>query len=195
MNLVVMRKSSRDIEGLQQLAKDAYELNGCKPFSLVEVGSYAGESMDIMMDTGLVSQMTCIDPWTAGYDSRDPASRSDMTAVEAEFDKRAERHGFKVTKFKGNLQEFLVSGVTSSEYGLVYIDASHRYEDVQKDISSALELRPTIGVAGHDYASGWSGVVRAVDETLGKPQMQYVDSSWLNPTKSIISKNTQKDKN
>jgi len=195
MNLVVMRKSSRDIEGLQQLAKDAYELNGCKPFSLVEVGSYAGESMDIMMDTGLVSQMTCIDPWTAGYDSRDPASRSDMTAVEAEFDKRAERHGFKVTKFKGNLQEFLVSGVTSSEYGLVYIDASHRYEDVQKDISSALELRPTIGVAGHDYASGWSGVVRAVDETLGKPQMQYVDSSWLSPTKSIISKNTQKDKN
>lgn len=66
--IVTMRKSPKEIEGLQQLAKDAYELNDCKPFSLVEVGSYAGESMDIMMDTGLVSQMTCIDPWTAGYD-------------------------------------------------------------------------------------------------------------------------------
>lgn len=137
--------------------------------------------MDIMMDTGLVSQMTCIDPWLAGYDPQDVASRSDMTVVEAEFDKRAERHGFKVTKFKGNLQEFLVSGVSSPEYGLVYIDASHRYEDVKRDLSSALELHPTIGIAGHDYASGWSGVVRAVDETLGKPQTQYVDSSWLVP--------------
>ena len=180
-DITVMRKSSKDIEGLQQLARDVYELNGCKPFSLVEVGSYTGESMDIMMDTGLVSQMTCIDPWLAGYDPQDVASRSDMTVVEAEFDKRAERHGFKVTKFKGNLQEFLVSGVSSPEYGLVYIDASHRYEDVKRDLSSALELHPTIGIAGHDYASGWSGVVRAVDETLGKPQTQYVDSSWLVP--------------
>lgn len=138
--------------------------------------------MEIFLDTGFVSSITCVDPWQSGYDSRDPASGSDMTAVEAEFDRRAERHGFKVTKFKGNLQEFLVSGVTEPEYALVYIDAEHTYDAVRRDISSALELRPTIGVAGHDYASSWSGVVRAVDETLGKPQMQYVDSSWLSPT-------------
>lgn len=186
--LVKMRKSPKEIEGLRELIKDAYEMNDCKPFSLVEVGSFSGESMDIMMDTGLVSQMTCIDPWTAGYDPQDIASRSDMTAVEAEFDRRAQRHGFKVAKFKGNLHEFLVSGVTEPEYGLVYVDASHKYQDVKKDISAALELHPRIGVAGHDYCDGWSGVVRAVDETLGKPQMQYVDSSWLIPTKSIISK-------
>ena len=40
--VTAMRKSPKDIEGLQQLARDAYAMNGCKPFSLVEVGSYAG---------------------------------------------------------------------------------------------------------------------------------------------------------
>ena len=48
---------------------------------------------------------------------------------------------------------------------IVYIDASHNYEDVKKDIEAWLPKVKLGGIlAGHDY--GWEGVNRAVNEML-----------------------------
>jgi len=33
--------------------------------------------------------------------------------------------------------------------------------------------------AGHDYADGWPGVKKAVDEIFGKPDKVYMDSTWV----------------
>lgn len=47
----------------------------------------------------------------------------------------------------------------------VYIDASHDYENIKKDIA-CWYLKVRIGgiLAGHDYFGEWSGIVKAVDE-------------------------------
>lgn len=34
-------------------------------------------------------------------------------------------------------------------------------------------------IAGHDYCSTWSGVMKAADEMLGKPDKTFPDCSWI----------------
>lgn len=59
-----------------------------------------------------------------------------------------------------------------------FIDASHEYEDVKKDIELYLPKVKRGGIlAGHDYVAGWSGVVRAVNELLGK--IDSKGTSWI----------------
>lgn len=61
---------------------------------------------------------------------------------------------------------------------MVFIDASHRYEDVLADIRAWLPKTRRI-IAGHDYAPvEWPGVVRAVREVFGSGGMQAAQSIW-----------------
>lgn len=54
-------------------------------------------------------------------------------------------------------------------FDIVYIDASHDYKSVKEDI---LHWMPKVKyggvICGDDYSPRWLGVIRAVDETLGK---------------------------
>jgi hypothetical protein len=55
--------------------------------TLVEIGSYMGESMDIFAQSNKFSKIFCVDPWTNGYDDGD-ASSFDCEYAEKHFDKR-----------------------------------------------------------------------------------------------------------
>ena len=60
----------------------------------------------------------------------------------------------------------------------VFIDADHSYEAVKMDIENWMpKVRKGGILAGHDYNSAWSGVVRAVNEIF--PEAQKIDSCWL----------------
>lgn len=53
-------------------------------------------------------------------------------------------------------------------FDIVYIDASHEYEDVKNDILSWLPKIKKDGIiCGDDYIEGWPGVVQAVNEVFG----------------------------
>ena len=80
-----MRKNDA---GIADIAVDCAQATK-RPLTVVEVGSYAGESMEMFTKTGLVSKMYCIDPWQPGWDGNDPAAQTDMAEAEAMFDKRA----------------------------------------------------------------------------------------------------------
>lgn len=82
-----------------------------------------------------------------------------------------------IHKFKGTLQDF-VKHFPETRPDLYYIDAEHTYEACRKDIDSALKTMPKF-IAGHDYCSTWPGVMKAVDETLGKPDATFQDGSWM----------------
>jgi hypothetical protein len=70
--------------------------------------------------------------------------------------------------------------VPDQSVDLVYIDASHGYRAVKQDIKEWLpKVRPGGYITGHDYSRFWPTVVRAVDESMGKPQQIFDDSSWL----------------
>ena len=145
---------------------------------MVEVGSYAGESADIFAQSPKISQIWCIDPWTPGYDSTDVASSSDFNEVEHAFDLVAERHSDKIHKFKGVLKDFQEQ-FPNDVPDFIYIDANHTYEGCKSDIHIALLWNNIPIIGGHDYASWCPGVIKAVDEVLGKPTKTFVDSSWV----------------
>jgi predicted O-methyltransferase YrrM len=57
-------------------------------------------------------------------------------------------------------------------FDIVYIDASHDYESVKKDIIAWLPKVKDGGIiCGDDYISGWPGVVKAVNEVIGDVQV------------------------
>lgn len=156
---------------------DMVNYTGLDGMVIVEVGSYAGESADVFASMGNVREIWCIDPWSPGYDENDIASGSDMSAAESEFDKVCAKHGGKIRKFKGTLDDFLCAdlGVFPD---LVYIDAKHEYESVLEDIRSSLKMNPEF-ISGHDYSECWKGVVKAVDEKFSFPDETFRDTSWI----------------
>lgn len=63
---------------------------------------------------------------------------------------------------------------------VIFIDMDHRYEAVKQDIQTWLPKVKAGGyLAGHDYESGWQGVVNAVDELLGKTNILTMDTCWI----------------
>lgn len=177
-----MRKSENGIiiqrEGMlrQGLLDFIAALPDVKGMRMLEVGSYAGESAELFAESGKFAEIVCIDPWQGGYDEKDEASRSNMAEAEAAFDRMMDRY-WAIRKFKGTFAEFAAKDPLMYP-DLVYIDACHTYEGCKGDIQEALKLEPRI-IAGHDYAHWCEGVVRAVDEILGKPQMRFQDGSWM----------------
>lgn len=167
-----MREKAEERDALKSLV----EITGLENLTMIEVGCYSGESSEIFASTGKVKTLWCIDPWKNGYDARDIASSSDFTAVEKKFDEMAERNPV-VKKFKGTLADF-VEAHPEVKPDLIYIDACHTYEAVKSDINLALKFCPKF-ISGHDFCSGWAGVMEAVRETLGEPDQTFADNSWI----------------
>ena len=179
-DIQTMRAEDNMREGLVSLVKDCASVSGGN-LNVVELGSYAGESARIMLDTGLVRHITCIDPWKAGFDTTDPASFDDMAAVEAAFD-AAVAGDPRVSKFKGTCSEYVRTSYATGGPGsvdLVYIDACHTYNALLNDITrAALYLRPSVAIAGHDICL--RGIGDAVFMVFGHaPDKTYGDGSWL----------------
>lgn len=82
-----------------------------------------------------------------------------------------------VNLIKGHSQD-IVSKYTDETLDFCFIDGSHEYDDVKKDILAYLPKVKTGGIlAGHDYDAIWGGVIKAVDEILG--QVQVINGSWI----------------
>lgn len=64
----------------------------------------------------------------------------------------------------------------------VFIDASHDYENVKKDINAWLpKIKPGGIISGDDYHPTWSGVVAAVDESFGaQVKKDYLQAWYVN---------------
>lgn len=60
-------------------------------------------------------------------------------------------------------------------FNIVYIDASHDYESVKKDINAWLpKVKPGGYICGDDYCTAWIGVYDAVNEIFGKDNIKVV---------------------
>jgi hypothetical protein len=81
------------------------------------------------------------------------------------------------------IKSFSLDGVSlfkDNYFDIVYLDASHEYKDITGDINAwKPKIKNNGFISGHDYQTLCPGVIRAVDELLGKPDKIYEDSSWI----------------
>ena len=174
----VMRfKGTQGESELRRMCDEMREIIGDTP-TIVELGSYMGESSLIFAEEFPNGKIICVDSWEGGFDDSDSCSNVDYSDVEKQFDLRMNMVN-NITKIKG------LSTSVEIECNLVYIDACHKYECVKNDIIHWLPLTKQI-ISGHDYNTDEfiqyhphiAGVKVAVNELLGKPDNNYGDGSW-----------------
>ena len=181
-----IRPDNNNIISLVSLV-DSISFRKEKRLVMIEIGSYQGQSMEIFCKTDKIKTIVCIDPWKSGYDTRDPASYTDMIEVEKAFDKRvSEIKNVEIIKHKGTIDTFIKSDEFEKVKNLVdfvYIDGCHTYDACKHDIEICQNIiKPKIAISGHDYAdypNYWDGVRQAINEKIGIPDKTFVDGSWI----------------
>jgi predicted O-methyltransferase YrrM len=144
--------------------------------TMAEVGCYTGESTKLFLESNKIAKLYAIDIWNdeiGNFAKMDP--NHDFSTVERIFDENMSK--FNIEKLKMNLQEALEF---LPPLDFIYIDANHDYEFVKDDITNALKKIKKGGlITGHDYNNESPGVIKAVNEFFGKPDIIFSDSSWL----------------
>ena len=77
----VMRFEGNGINGLRDLCFTIDEKIGGK-ITIVEIGSFMGESAVIFAEEFPNAKIYCIDPWKSGYDDKDDANSSKKNQIE-----------------------------------------------------------------------------------------------------------------
>lgn len=148
---------------------------------VVEVGSYKGRSSSFMavelskLDRKVI--FDCVDTWQGSEEHQDIQTIIDNKLFE-EFQKNMEPvKDFYNTKRMTSLDAAKLYEDNSLD--MVFIDASHDYENVKQDIL-AWEPKVKMGgiISGHDYQPCWSGVIKAVNEIIKNPTVFPNSTSW-----------------
>ena len=171
--------------------RDLITYIGRDHITMVEAGSYAGESASVFLATGKVDKIYCVDPWKPGYDPADPASKADnLLEAEREFDRRFAGDN-RVVKVKSTIQEAVSGKLIPEHVDLVYVDACSLYAAVVSDLRAVRGMCDIL--AGHDIGAGGGALLRAIRDALGRfPEKVFSDTSWVvrDPADSRISADT-----
>jgi hypothetical protein len=137
--------------------------------SMVEIGSYRGESANIFAQSGNLASIVCVDAWHGPHYSQGEPAFDQVAALWTPLITKRKAAGLDAAKtFKAQSLDF------------VYIDADHSYDAVRADIDAwNTKVRAGGLIGGHDYCHAFPGVIRAVSETFGIPERVFPDSSWL----------------
>lgn len=142
--------------------------------SVVEVGSWKGRSTHALL-SGCLGPVTAIDHFMG-------SNGGDLTLELAKQEDVAATFRNNVGSFP-NLNLVEKSSQDAAEllkdekFDMVFIDAEHTYSGLKKDIELWKGKAKKV-LCGHDYCPAWPGVMRAVDEALGKPD-KVVESIWI----------------
>lgn len=176
MNIETGKDIMRNDYSKQGLLELIAHIGDTKDLSMVEIGTFIGESTIIFAEH--FKSVIGIDPFLAGYDPEDPTSRFDFNEVYQEYLLR--------TKPFANISTITltsddaISQLEGHQYDFIYIDGLHQYEQVKTDISNYMRfVKPNGFIGGHDYGPSWPGVKVAVHNVLGKPDKIFQDTSWI----------------
>jgi hypothetical protein len=193
-----LRNSKNAISGLHDLCD--YLQSSLKELNdIVECGSFSGVSTNIF--ASYFKHVTAIDMWVSNYDPTefDLASNPalyDMAEVEQAFDSICEKNQ-NIKKIKSDSIE--ASKLFAPEsVQVIYIDSLHLYDHVTKELTAWVpKLKTGSFLTGHDYSPGkFPGVVKAITERYGEPDIKFDDSSWAyKVTKELLDKHEEFERN
>ena len=159
--------------------KHLFDLIECLPSDIIglEIGSYAGESAEIFMQSSKFKRLYCVDPWYF--------SQSD---VESKFDKICQKYD-GIIKNKGTLRDFKTD---IEPVDFIYIDARHEFIPTLKLVfQSLLFAKEPCFLGGHDYRQGqFPGVTKALNMIIGTENIKsFGHGNWL----TIVSSDKKTD--
>lgn len=169
-----------------------------KPETIVEVGSWKGLSASVMakkiQEMNLDCELVCVDTWlgaTEFWENHNDKNRYESLnlqngypSVYYQFLTNMKELGLSeiVTPFpqtSTNAARFFKRKNLSAQ--LIWIDASHEFEDVLQDISSWWEVLDVGGIMfGDDYCEYWSGVIDAVNMFAENHDLEIETASYKN---------------
>jgi hypothetical protein len=160
--------------------------------SFVEVGCKEGRLTGHILKTIPRSRVWAIDPWAPIPNSAETYEDWDYGKIEAEFWNNVEGHAGRLEMRRTTSLECAAYFSELKEarqlpkevrhgFDLVFLDAAHDEENVEKDIDAWFPLVRSDGfLAGHDYQHKFPGVMRAVAKKF--PLMLVAvaaDSVWM----------------
>lgn len=169
--MITCRPTKHSVDGLYDFIFHIQKFYDTKELTLLEVGSWKGESVRIFAD--YFKTVVCIDPWDV--DNAPEPMKPDVEIAEAMINKLV-REKKNIIKIKGTSVEVAKNMI--DKFDVIYIDALHEYNDVMNDIiawnDKALKF-----IGGHDYRVNTNGVILAVNEIFKKPDRTFKDWSWI----------------
>lgn len=146
--------------------------------TFVECGAWFGKSSAYLCDIAQDRiNVYIIDTWKGSQNEKrhvDVASRKDIHQIF--LDNMGDR------KFKDIVSDgaAAASMFDDNTCDVVFIDMEHTYEAVKNDIQHWLPKVKIGGyLAGHDYATSWPGVPKAVNEIFGKENIIVKQTCWI----------------
>jgi hypothetical protein len=114
----------------------------------IEIGSLNGESATLFLGFSQIRLLQLVEQ---------SKSHAEMLKRKFRRDARCEVYSTFSTVFAASVEERSID--------VVYVDGSHEYADVAKDLAAFWPKIVAGGfLCGHDYARDWPGVMQAVDE-------------------------------
>jgi len=163
---------------VHQLQFIQYHFKGRGGLKMMEIGSYRGESSFVWASSGIFKEIICVDPYEGKTDNKNEYFDEDWSVIKRDF--------WTNTRYFNNInlvQDFsynIIDNYPNNYFDFIYIDASHEYDDVKRDIEISLPKIKNGGlIGGHDYQKEWPGVIKAVNEVIGTPDLTFEDESWV----------------
>lgn len=167
--MAIPERTKQSLNGLCEMVDYLDSKYPIKDMTILEIGSWTG--LSALTFAPRFKHVYCVDPWDA---TEGINTQYNMAEVEKLFDKRIEP--FKnITKLKCKSEECNFLWMVD----IIYIDGCHTYDSVKQDIKIWLPKVKAV-IAGHDYwPKKFDGVIKAVNEMLGKPDKVFPDTSWI----------------
>ena len=159
-----------------------------RSFTVLEVGSYEGSSAialsSCIAELGARGHITCVDPWLPYLPEEDIATNDVCSRMQQDLQSGITYarfiHNIKfahpnvpISHFRGTLHEMLHVTADPGTFDLIYIDGSHVYKDVKRDLDNAWPLLNVGGIMcgddlEHQFTAHEERVVAVADR-------EYVD--------------------
>ena len=114
-----------------------FDLNLIKN-DILEIGSYEGNSAIFFLQNIKNSNITCVDIWSDEYTSGNKNRSLKFSDIKKNFDQNLARYNDRLTTHHSTSDNFFKKNKT--KFDLIYIDASHTYENVLRDGKNAINV-------------------------------------------------------